>query len=931
MTHIRKKLIEVGLPLEAINSAAQHEKSVPRKGHPSTMHLYWAPRPLASARAVLFAQLVDDPSSRPDEFPTPEAQDAERARLHALLAEIVKWENTHNQELLEQAREEIRKSVGDEPIRFLDPFAGGGAIPLEAQRLGLDAHGSDLNPVAVLKTMGLVDIPPRFAGLEPVHPEASPRTTSWIGAEGLAEDVRRYGAWMRDTAFERIGDRYPKVTAAGGTEHTVIAWIWARTVKSPNPQNPIETPLVRSWWLSTKKGKETYIEPSVVDGRVVYKVRKGNDGPAKASDGTMRRGSAVAVGDGTVISNDYIRAEALAGRMGVHLIAVVAEGERSRVYVDPDSVQIQASAVKRPANVPDQEIPTRNHDVDRLPMYGMPTWADAFTNRQLLALTTLSDLVEEVRERATADALAAGMGGGTHLQDGGRGAIAYGEAVATYLAFAISKLADWSSSACSWISGIEGVRDTFARQAIPMVWDFVEVNPFSKSVGHFYTHVEWVAAGVAAMPAQPDCGVGRVEQADAAARDYTGFVVSTDPPYYDNIGYADISDFFYVWLRRSLGRIHSRLLSTVLTPKVGELVANPNRHGGKDGAARFFIDGFNEVFRRIREGANPDVPLTVYYAYKQQDTRDTGTTSTGWHTLLSGLIDAGWEVTATWPVRNERTGRMISVGTNALGSNIVLACRPRPVSADATTRRAFVAALRAELPIALRSMLQGSIAPVDLAQATIGPGIGIFSRYARVRDADGSDMRVRDALLLINATLDDVLGEQESDFDPATRFAVKWYRQFGWNEASSGDADQLAQSSDTSVGALERGGIFVAKGGRARLLTPGYLSGRWNPEADAHVSIWEATVRLAGILDKSGADEVASLLPSVQTKVSLDAVKELGFLLFREAEKKADSQDAGLFNALVSVWGDVTSIARRQSLAASRGVQQAFDFDEDGD
>lgn len=928
MTAPKKKLIEVGIPLEAINSAAEHEKSVPRKGHPATMHLYWAPRPLSAARAVLFAQLVDDPSSRPEEFRSVEEQDAERQRLHGLIEELVKWENTNNEELLARAKVEIARSTGGSVLNFVDPFSGGGAIPLEAQRLGLVAHASDLNPVAVLKTKGLIEIPPRFSGLPPVHPESEARTVGWRGAEGLAEDVRRYGAWVRDEAARRIGALYPAATAPGGTEHRVIGWLWARTVRSPNPANPIEVPLVRTWWLSKKKGRETYIVPHIEGRQIRYEIRRDRNGPAADRDGTVGRSGAVSIADGTPIDLKYIRAEAQAGRMGAHLLAVVAEGERGRLYLEPTEEHIQAASVARPAGAPDADLPLVAPSF-RVQAYGFKQWSDLFTNRQLTVLTSLSDLVGEVRGHAIRDAVDKGIAEGARLEDGGSGAIAYGDAVATYVAFAISKLADWSSSLCSWINVIEGVRDTFARQALPMVWDYVEINPFSGSVGNFLSHVEWVAAGVAAMPAS-GTHEGIVEQADAAQREYDGLIVSTDPPYYDNIGYSDLSDFFYVWLRRSLSGVHTKTLATVLTPKVDELVANPHRHGGKAGAEKFFVKGFNEVFQRIRAGADSNIPMTIYYAYKQQDTRDTGTTSTGWHTLLSGLIDTGWEITATWPVRNERTGRMISVGTNALGSNIVLACRPRPADAPATTRRAFVAALRAELPGALRSMLQGSVAPVDLAQATIGPGIAVFSRYSRVREADGTDMTVRDALLLINATLDDVLGEQESDFDPDTRFAVKWYRQYGWGEASSGDADQLAQSSDTTVGALERGGIFWAKGGRACLVSPSNLDQKWDPETDSRISIWEATVRLAAILDKSGADKVAALLPQVQTRVNLNAVKELGFLLFHEAEKKSDAQDAGLFNALVSVWTDVTEMARQQSRTAMRGVQQAFDF-EDGD
>lgn len=919
----KKKLIEVSLPLESINAQASREKSI-RHGHPSTLHLYWARRPLAAARAVLFAQLVDDPSSRPDEFPTIEAQDAERARLHALIEKLVVWENSNDEKLLQQAREEIRKSNDGNLPAVLDPFAGGGAIPLEAQRLGLEAHASDLNPLAVLINKALIEIPPKFAGQKPVFRGSAGSQAGWRRAEGLAEDVRRYGEWMRDEAQKRIGHLYPKIKAEGGTEHTVIAWIWARTVKSPNPANPIEVPLVRSWWLSKKKGNEAWVHAEVIDGEVKYEVRHDANGPKGDDDGTVGRQGGFAVGDGTPMDLKYIRAEAKAGRMGAHLIAVVGEASRGRVYVSPNDEQIRAAEVSRPGDVPEEELPPVAPSF-RVQAYGFKLWADLFTNRQLVALTTLSDLVGEARERVLADAIAAGLPNSDRLENGGAGAEAYADAIATYLALAVSRLSDRSSSLSSWDSSRSSIRNTFGRQALPMVWDFTESNVLSSSSGSLLSQFGYICKAILHVPASSE---GQALQLDASTRTYSDVTVSTDPPYYDNIGYSDLSDFFYIWLRRSLDGIQTGTVTTMLTPKAEELVANPYRHDGKSGAERFFVDGFNAVFRRIRGGANPDVPLTVYYAYKQQDTRDTGTTSTGWHTLLEGLITNGWLITATWPLRSELSNRMIASGTNALASSIVLACRPRSSDAPSTTRRAFVAALKSELPEALRTLIQSPIAPVDLAQAAIGPGIGVYSRYSRVREADGSDMSVKDALLLINATLDEVLGEQESDFDPDTRFGVKWYRQYGWGKESSGVADQLARSSDTSIGVLERGGIFEAKGGKARLLPPEQLDGDWDATSDDRVSVWEATVRLAAVMAKDGADKVAELLPSVQNRVNLDAVKELGFLLYHEAEKKKDTKDAILFNGLVSAWGDVNEQARK--FATSQGsVQQEFDFEGD--
>lgn len=916
---MKKKLIETSLPLEAINEASAREKSI-RHGHPSTLHLYWSRKPLATARAILFAQLVDDPASRPEEFPTVEAQDAERARLHDLMSRLVVWENSSDTSLLEQARAEIRRSNGGAIPAVVDPFAGGGSIPLEAQRLGCRAEASDLNPLAVLINKALIDIPPRFRGAPPVHPGVvdQPR---YEGGEGLAEDIRFYGQVMRDEAEHRIGHLYPKVKAPGGTEHTVIAWKWARTVTSPNPANPIEVPLVNSWWLSKKKGKEAWVRATVRDGQVHYEVVHDANGPKGSDDGTRVGKGGYAVGDRTPITADYIKAEGVKQRFGTHLLAIVAEGRKGRLYVSPDQIHVAASQVECPKDVPSETLP---YDPRNLwtPSYGLTKFSDLFTNRQLVALTTFSDLVGEMRKRVLSDALASGVDEGESLEAGGTGARAYADAIATYLALGVSRLADYSNSLATWDATRDSATHLFTRQAIPMNWSFIEVNPFSGSSGNYFSLLNGICKVILRIPANT---VGSVIQASADARDYSGLVVSTDPPYYDNIGYSDLSDFFYVWLRRSLSDIHPSLVSTMLTPKAEELVANPYRHDGQENAAKFFVDGFNTVFHRIRHGANPDVPMTVYYAYKQQDNGKDGKTSTGWHTLLDGLIGAGWEVTATWPVRSELTNRMLSQGTNALASSIVLACRPRPDDAPTTTQRAFVQRMKAELPDALRTLMQGEIAPVDLAQAAIGPGIAVFSRYARVRSASGKDIGAREALELINRTLDEVLGEQESDFDPDTRFAVRWYRQYGWRPETSGIADQLARTTQTSIAELERGGIFLTAGGKGRLLRISELDAEWNPAEDSRLSIWEATLRLAAYMQSSGVEKVSELVTQLPASIPLSAIKELGFLLFHEAERKGDGDDAQALNALVTSWGDV-SLKAKQYVPALIGTQSELDI-----
>jgi len=937
----RRKLIEVSLPLEDINRESAREKSI-RHGHPSTLHLWWARRPLASARAVLFAQLVDDPSSHPDRFPDEASQKAERERLHDIIRRLVVWENVDDEKLLAEAHAEILASTDGNPPAILDPFAGGGTIPLEAQRLGLEAHASDLNPVAVLINKALIEIPPRFAGRKPVFPGAAEeRMGDWPRATGLAEDVRRYGAWMREKAQERIGHLYPKATitdekSGTSTEATVIAWIWARTVTCPNPACGIEMPLVRSWWLGKKKGKEAYVVPTVVDDTDATSGRRveftiGHDtaqAPTKDHDGTMTgRGSAVCVACGMPVTSEYIKLEGVAHRLGAQLMAVVAEGSRRRIYVDPTPEHARAAAVDRPGNVPDQDL---GYDPRNLwtPAYGLTRFSDLFTNRQLTALTTFSDLVGEAREQVLADAVAAGLPHGARLADGGSDAAAYADAVATYLGQAVSRLASTNSALCRWNSAPskESVTDTFGRQALPMVWDFAEGNTFCAGPCDIESSTGWVAKAVEKLPASSD-SEGSVAQRDAASRGYAHVVVATDPPYYDNIGYSDLSDFFYVWLRRSLRPIHPGVFSTMLVPKAEELVANPYRHDGKEGAAQFFEHGFENVFARARESASDDFPITVYYAFKQQELESEGVASTGWATLLEGMIRSGWTITATWPIRSERAGRMISVGTNALASSIVLSLRPRHPTASATSRRGFLTALKAELPQALTEMQQGAIAPVDLAQSTIGPGMAIFSRYSQVLENDGKPMTVKTALALINQVLDEVLAENDGDLDTDSRFCLKWYVQYGWAVAPYGEADVLAKATNTSVEGLRSAGVLTAGEGKVRLVRPADLPTSWNPVLDDRISVWEVTCHLARVLsdEQGGIEPTARLLSAVRDRgdVDLEAVQLLAYRLYELTQDKRP-EDARLFNALGGAWAELTTAA--DTIAPTTSVQDEFDL-----
>ncbi|WP_062529104.1 DUF1156 domain-containing protein [Demequina rhizosphaerae] len=926
----KRKLIEVSLPLEDINRESAREKSI-RHGHPSTLHLWWARRPLAAARAVLFAQLVDDPSAHPDEFPTEEAQAVERERLHDIIRELVKWENINNEALYKVARAEIMKSTDGNPPPILDPFAGGGTIPLEAQRLGLEAHASDLNPVAVLINKALIEIPPKFAGQPPIFPGAAgDKLGDWPRATGLAEDVRRYGEWMRDRAEERIGHLYPKVTLADGSEAPVIAWIWARTVRCPNPACGIEMPLVRSWWLSKKQGKEAYVVPEVVADatgpsgkRVAYAIGKGKDGaPTADTDGTVGRQGAMCVSCAANVDLKYVRAEGRAGRLDQQLMAVVASGDRSRVYVAPNSLHVAAADMPKPTTSPISDIPEKAPSF-RVQAYGMTHHADLFTHRQLTALTTFSDLVSEARDMVLADALAGGLEPGARLEAGGASAEAYADAVVTYLGLAVSTLADDHSSIVSWRSshGTGATRATFARQALPMVWDFAEANPFSGTAGDPKLTVEGEANILDRLPEATF--VARADQQDAASRDYSNVLVSTDPPYYDNIGYSDLSDFFYVWLRRSLAPIHPGLLSTMLVPKAEELVANAYRHGGADGAAAFFETGFERVFASARADATGDYPIAVYYAFKQQELEQEGIASTGWATVLEGMIRGGWAITATWPVRSERAGRMIAVGTNALASSIVLALRPRGDAALAVSRGGFINALKKELPRALDEMQQGAIAPVDLAQATIGPGMAVFSRYARVIDSDGSRMSVKTALALINQALDEVLQEQDGNLDSDSRFCVKWYEQYGWEAKPYGEADVLARAVNVSVDGLVRGGVLSGAGSKVQLIKPADMDPAWDPATDDRTSVWEAVVQLCRALDSEGIEAAAALMAKIKGRTDLDDVRGLAYRLY-EIAQSGRTDDAILFNNLATAWIDIKHGADKAP--AERAAQDAFDF-----
>ena len=930
VTTPRKKLIEVTLPLEAINKESLREKSI-RHGHPSTLHLWWARRPLAACRAILFGQLVDDPGSVPEEFPDEAAQEKERQRLFRIIEELVKWKNSNNERVIYAARREIARSVArarkETPPKtnaeidtyifenappVLDPFCGGGSIPLEAKRLGLRAYASDLNPVAVLITKALIEIPPKFAGLQPANPEAKAKLASggmWSGkgAQGLAEDVRYYGQWMREEAVKRIGHLYPKAKLLDDSEATVIAWLWTRTIKCPNPACGAQMPLVHSFALSNKKGKEVcwvlpVIDSSASPPEVQFEIRTGR---GKLPEATVGSEGASCICCFNPVPLTYVRSEGKAGRMGRQLMAVVAKAKRGRVYCSPTDAHIEAARSANPVWRPETDLPQKALGF-RVQSYGMTKHADLFTPRQLMALTTFSDLVGEAREKALIDARATELADDDiPLNDGGTGAHAYADAVATYLAVSLDKSADYWSSIASWDTSRETIRGTFARQAIPMVWDFAECNPFSQSTGNVMGAVERTEKTLSNLPSNAS---GFVKQLDAASviNGIQGPLVCTDPPYYDNIGYADLADFFYIWLRHSLGRVYPNLFKTLLTPKAGELVATPHRFDGdKEKARQFFETGLGQATAHIRTAHAPEYPMTMIYAYKQAKTdggRNGGTASTGWETMLSGIVRAGFSITGTWPIRSELDNRPVASGTNALASSIVLACRPRSDDALAGTRRDFAVALKRELPNAIRQLQKENIAPVDLQQAAIGPGIAIFSRYAEVLEADGSPMPVRAALIEVNRVLDETLVEQEGDMDSDTRFCVAWFEQYGMAERPYGEAEVLFTAKNTSFDDLQQANVIVGGKGKVRLKRRDELDPGWDPLTDSHVTDWECVQHLVRAMTTEvgrGSPEAARLVVAMGTARAENA-RALAYRLFTVAERKGWNEEALAYNILVT-------------------------------
>ncbi|CZF77174.1 hypothetical protein GCE9029_00052 [Grimontia celer] len=952
-----KKLIEVALPLDDINAAAAREKSI-RHGHPSTLHLWWARRPLAAARAVIFAQMVNDPSETVQGDKrlreTKLKIQKERENLFDIIRELVKWENTNNEEVLNRAREAIKESwrftcelnkkhpQADELFNpeklpgFHDPFAGGGAIPLEAQRLGLESYASDLNPVAVMINKAMIEIPPKFIGQIPVGPIPSDEKQAkllndWSRAKGLAEDVRRYGIWIRNKAVNAVGHLYPPIKITDemakdrsdlqsyiGKELNVIASLWVRTVASPNPAfSNVAIPLVRSFVLSKKRDKEVWVKPIIEEGTYQFQVNMGKI-PKTEIQGTVERSGAKCIMSNSTVPLSYIRSEGKSGKLGQKLMCIVVEGKNERLYLPPND-QFEALALNcEPEVIPDTPLPDKALGF-RVQEYGMKKHRDLFTKRQLTVISCISDLIKSARENVLQDIKSSGE----FCSDPEM----YADAITMYLTFALDKVIDRSSTIARWdpTPTQSGVINTFSRHALPMTWDFAESNPIGDASGNFVSGCQLVAKVIERLPASLE---SFSIQADAATQDISsGKVISTDPPYYDNIGYADLSDFFYVWMRRTLRDYFPDLFSTMAVPKGEELIATPFRHDSKKAADLFFLEGMTHAIRNMADKGNAAFPVTIYYAFKQSETKEGSTASTGWETFLEAVIRAGFSIDGTWPMRTELANRMIGSGANALASSVVLVCKKREIGAESVSRRQFQRELREEMPDALEAMIGGTtgsspIAPVDLAQAAIGPGMAIFSKYEAVLNQDGSKMSVHDALILINRAITDYLNPDSGNFDNDTLFCDSWFSQYGWGQGQFGEADTLARAKGTSVDGVRDAGVVESGGGKVRLLKWSEYPTDWDPKGDSRIPVWEACHQMIRVLNQKGEAEAGALLARMPDLG--EQVRQLAYHLYTLCERKKWAEEARAYNELIGSWHAIVTASNE---VGHRGEQHGLDFD----
>ncbi len=861
--------------------------------------------------------MVDDPSSNPEIFPTKELQDVERERLFGLLKEMIHWENLNDEDVLSRAYAEIEKSFPNGVPCVLDPFGGGATIPLEAQCLGLEAITGDLNPIPVLMQRAMLEIPQAFINRPAINPSSRSLSGIKSGLSNLAEDFEYYGSLIRENLRKKFEESYPHIVDSNKVKRSVVAWIWARAVKSPDPSFSGTVPLVTSWVLSEKNGVATWVEP-VCDfktGKIDYKIKVGD----KPLEGTIKRGVGTCIATGAAIPGDYIKLQAQEGRMTEHLIAVVADGNPGRIYLEPTDVhRSAASSVVQPAWKP--SAPMSSHPQYMAPpRYGLDDWWKLFTPRQLCSSVALADAVKESWIKIEEDALSAGFAAGdARLCAGGRGAAAYADAIVTYLSFATHRVLDWNNSLCGWDDKNAVNQQLFRRQAISMSWDFCEINPFELGAGSLGATIKTLRTAIEVLPqnARP---LASVAQRDAAARvaEFSGAVISTDPPYYDVVPYADLSDFFYCWARYQLKDIWPDELATLSSPKAEELVADSKRHGSKEAAKNFFEDGMTTFMKSVAKCQTNEAPATIFYAYKATERSNEGVgVSSGWDTFLQAIVNAGLVVTATWPVRTENKTRLRAMNSNALATSVVLACRKRDSDASIGTRGELMAALKSELPDVIKLLMTQEIPAVDISQSVMGFGMMVFSRYSKVLESDGNAMSVRSALALIDESLTSIQYGDNADLDSYTRFAVEWYKDHGFGQGKYEVAESLANGKNISVEGVVQAGFLSIGKGLAQLITRNSLDKNWDPGTDSRLTVWETTQYLiSGLLESELV--AANLLSRIGGGLG-EQSRQLAYLLYQIADRNQWSEEAGVYNMLVTAWPEIEKLARQESAGGSK-------------
>ncbi len=895
-----KKLIEVALPLDEINKAAKREKNI-HTGLPSNLHTWWSRKPLGIARAIIFSSLVDDPG---EHLPGKKAE-KKRKELFEIVSKLA-HPNAHSDEkILECANKEILNSNNGVMPQFWDPFCGGGSLPLEALRLGLKSFGSDLNPVAVFLTRVLIELVPKQAFHKPINPGRIQEVIEGLARyDGLKKDVHYYAKIIAGQLEKNIAKYYPEIEIPkhfGGGKGKIAAWIWARTVECPNPSCRCKTPLVNKFWLSTHRGNKAYVVPkhNLESKTFNFSVEKSG----QPQEGTVSRSGAICLACDNPVSFDHIRFEGTQGRISYSLMAIAVEGPRGRIYLEPTNEQSHIANSCEPGWEPEADLPESALGF-RVQKYGITKQKDLFTKRQLLALSKLSELINEIRDDIIKDA---------------NGDIEYANTVQAFLALSLSRVAQTNNTLVRWLIRVSGTSKgtpAFDRQIVSMVWEFSEGNILGNSVGSWKAAIKNPLTALKSIPPLKQGGIAFQNDASQSWGKKGSYVISTDPPYFDAIGYADLSDFFYIWLRRAMRSVHEDIFSTMLVPKTTDLTRDLGRKEVKKNAAtENFLTRLKTAFEKMREAANPSVPITVYYAFKQAEVKSlsggvNGTimVSTGWETLLESLIRSGFCITGTWPLRTESASRLRAIGSNALAASIVLVCRKRSNESQIGTKSDLLSRLRKELPAALKALQRGNIAPVDLAQASLGPGMAIYTSYQSVIDSSGKAVSVREALYLINQTLDEVLAEQEGDFDSDSRWALAWFEQFGFKEGEFGIAETLSKAKNTSVAGMENAGFLISKGGKVRLLSPEEMATDLVPEKGKRTSIWKTVHQIIRSLELESEMAAAKIVSEMGA--SSDMVRELAYRLYSLCERKKRSQEAFSYNGLVQSWPEIERLSR---------------------